>query len=88
MAWTPNRSETCGEVSTLTLTSLTLPARSRASCSSAGLTMRQGPHQAQRSQDHDCRVHCWYPAHLVALHDVSARRQHHPAEAPAGVRAP
>src|SRR5262249_10575526 len=45
MAWTPNRCEICGEVSTFTLTSLTLPARSRASCSSAGLTMRQGPHQ-------------------------------------------
>ena len=45
MAWTPNRCETCGEVSTFTLTSLSLPARSRASCSSAGLTMRQGPHQ-------------------------------------------
>jgi hypothetical protein len=45
MAWAPNRCEICGEVSTFTLTSLTLPARSRASCSSAGLTMRQGPHQ-------------------------------------------
>jgi hypothetical protein len=45
MAWTPNRCEVCGEVSTFTLTSLTLPARSRASCSSAGLTVRQGPNQ-------------------------------------------
>jgi hypothetical protein len=30
------------------LTSLTLPARSRASCPSAGLTMRQGPHHGAR----------------------------------------
>jgi hypothetical protein len=45
MAWTPNRCETCGDVSTFTLTSLTWPAKSRASCSSAGLTIRQGPHQ-------------------------------------------
>jgi hypothetical protein len=45
MAWAPNRCEICGEVSTFTLTSLTWPARSRASCSSAGLTMRHGPHQ-------------------------------------------
>src|SRR5207253_3052897 len=44
MAWTPNRCEICGEVSTFTLTSLTWPARSPASCSSAELTIRQGPH--------------------------------------------
>jgi hypothetical protein len=50
MAWASNRWEICGEVSTLTLTSFTRPARSRASCSSAGLTARQGPHQgAHRS---------------------------------------
>ena len=50
MAWTAKRREICGEVSTLTLTSLIFPARSRASCSSAGLTVRQGPHQgAHRS---------------------------------------
>ena len=45
MACTPNRCMAGGEVSTFTLTSLTLPARSRASCSSAGLTVRQGPDQ-------------------------------------------
>ena len=33
------------KASTLALTSFTRPARSRASCSRAGLTMRQGPHQ-------------------------------------------
>ena len=33
------------KASTFTLTSFTRPARSRASCSTAGLTMRQGPHQ-------------------------------------------
>ncbi len=38
MAWTPNRCEICGEVPAFTLTS----------CSSAGLTMRQGPHQGAR----------------------------------------
>jgi hypothetical protein len=45
MAWAPNRREMCGEVSTFTLISFTRPARSWASYSSAGLTMRQGPHQ-------------------------------------------
>ncbi len=45
MACAPNRWDTCGETSTFTLTSLTRPARSRASYSSTGLTMRQGPHQ-------------------------------------------
>ena len=50
MAWAANRREICGEVSTLTLTSFTRPARSRASCSSAGLTARHGPHHgAHRS---------------------------------------
>ena len=49
MAGTAKRWEIRGEVSTFTLNSLTLPARSRAS-SSAGLTIRQGPHQgAHRS---------------------------------------
>src|SRR4249920_217400 len=45
MAWMVNRWESLGASSTLTLTSFTLPANSRDTCSSAGLTMRQGPHQ-------------------------------------------
>jgi hypothetical protein len=47
---TSNRWESCGETSTFTLTSFTCPARSRASWSSTGLTIRQGPDQgAHRS---------------------------------------
>jgi hypothetical protein len=50
MDCTPNLCCSLGELSTLTLTSLILPASSVASCSSAGLTMRHGPHQgAHRS---------------------------------------
>jgi hypothetical protein len=48
MAWPLKRCQICGDMSTFTLTSLTLPARSRASCSSAGLTMRQDPHHGAR----------------------------------------
>ena len=48
MAWAPNRCEIRGELPAFTLTSLTWPARSRASCPSAGLTIRQGPHQGAR----------------------------------------
>jgi hypothetical protein len=48
MAWTPDRREIAGEVSTFTLTSLTWPARSRASCSRAGLIVRHGPHYGAR----------------------------------------
>ena len=53
MAWAPKRCEICGETLTLTLTSFTWPARSRASCSSAGLTIRQGPHQGAHKFDDD-----------------------------------
>src|SRR5262245_34545086 len=50
IAWTAKRSDSFGASSTLTLTSLTSPARSVATCSSAGLTIRHGPHQgAHRS---------------------------------------
>src|SRR6478752_3906320 len=42
--WTSNRRLTSGLSSALTLTSLRLPARSPASFSRAGLTIRQGPH--------------------------------------------
>ena len=49
-ACTVNRCEIAGALSTSTLTSLSCPARSVASCSSAGLTIRHGPHQgAHRS---------------------------------------
>jgi Enoyl-CoA hydratase/isomerase len=49
-ARTSKRCDKPGAVSTSTLTSLSAPARSMASCSSAGLTIRHGPHQvAQRS---------------------------------------
>ena len=44
MAWTPNRCEICGEVSTFTLTSLTLPARSRGELLERGADLRHGPH--------------------------------------------
>ena len=50
MACTPKRCCSFGASSTLTLTSFSRPAISVASCSSAGLTMRHGPHHgAQRS---------------------------------------
>ena len=49
-ARTSKRSDSFGVSSTFTLTSLTRPAYSRAICSSAGLTIRHGPHQgAHRS---------------------------------------
>ena len=49
-AWIWNRRPSAGARSTSTLTSLITPVRSVASCSSAGLTMRHGPHQvAQKS---------------------------------------
>ena len=48
--WIPNRCWRPGALSTLTLTSLSLPGASAASCSSAGLTVRHGPHHgAQKS---------------------------------------
>jgi len=50
MPCTANRSATPGASSTSTFTSFSSPARSRASCSSAGLTIRHGPHHgAHRS---------------------------------------
>jgi hypothetical protein len=50
MLCTAKRRDNAGAASTLTLTSLTRPAYSFASRSSAGLTMRHGPHHgAQRS---------------------------------------
>src|SRR6478735_7959571 len=58
MAWISNRRDSPGEVSTSTFTSLTLPARSTASLSSTGLTIRHGPHQAAqkstRTGTEDC----------------------------------
>ena len=49
-ACTEKRCDIAGALSTSTLTSLSCPARSVASCSSAGLTIRHGPHQvAHRS---------------------------------------
>ena len=59
MAWAPNRCEIRGEVPAFTLTSLTWPARSRASCSSAGLTTRQGPTATaapSTTQRHPCGI--------------------------------
>lgn len=44
MPWTPKRAETPGCSSTLTLTSLSLPARRRATSSNAGEIIRHGPH--------------------------------------------
>src|SRR5580700_6138852 len=50
MDCTPKRCWSLGESSTLTFTSLRRPAMSVATCASAGLTMRHGPHQgAHRS---------------------------------------
>jgi hypothetical protein len=50
MACTPKRCWILGELSTLTFTSFTRPASSAATCTSAGLTMRHGPHHgAHRS---------------------------------------
>ncbi len=45
MAITLKRCCSLGESSTLTFTSLIRPASSVATCSSAGLTIRHGPHQ-------------------------------------------
>src|SRR5271170_6255985 len=50
MDCTPKRCCSLGESSTLTFTSFRRPARSVATCASAGLTIRHGPHQgAHRS---------------------------------------
>ena len=50
MDCTPKRCCSLGESSTLTFTSLRRPAMSVATCASAGLTIRHGPHQgAHRS---------------------------------------
>ncbi len=46
MVCTPKRRASAGEVSTLTLTSFNRPDKSRATCSSAGLTIRHGPHHS------------------------------------------
>ena len=54
---------------------------------SAGPCAGKQPRQAQRRQDDDRHVHRGHPADLVARHDVGARRQYQPAEAPAGVLA-
>ena len=46
---TPNRSANLGDSSTLTMTTLSRPANSRASRSSAGATIRQGPHHGAQN---------------------------------------
>jgi hypothetical protein len=59
-----NRSAVRGAASTSTFTSFSWPARSLASCSSAGVTIRQGAHHvAHRSTSAgtlDCSRHIWY----------------------------
>jgi hypothetical protein len=46
MPCTSKRRDRAGEASTFTLTSFNRPAKSVASCSSAGLTVRHGPHHS------------------------------------------
>jgi NADP-dependent 3-hydroxy acid dehydrogenase YdfG len=57
MPWTAKRAETPGAWSTLTLTTLSRPARSSAACSTPGATVRHGPHPgAHRSTSTGRRV--------------------------------
>src|SRR4051794_4216395 len=56
IACTSKRCDTWGASSALTLTSLMLPAFSVASCSSTGLTIRQGPHHGAQISTSTGRV--------------------------------
>ena len=57
----------CGDSSTLTFTSLTLPACDLASCSNAGLTIRHGPHHgAHRSTSTGSAAHSTTVAKLAS----------------------
>jgi len=65
IAW--KREASCGFSSTLTLTTLSEPARSPASCSRTGSTIRQGPHHGAQKSTRTGTLACVSAAKLDSL---------------------